>query len=268
MPHVARSLVGGVAVLAAAVVVAGGCSGGGSSADGLPWAVDFSSGNDRDGFSNPDGSESGNCRREVLDGVAVYTWESEEGQGGFTRCYPVEHFSRRHDGGWQDPVTGPWVMTGRFRAALPDPESLSGETFSLITILPSAPVDTDAGPNRWLASTTVNVVWDGALERAVLNLYHVPSQGQGDFERVRADPFPFGEWVDIRIEWDADNAIRVFQDGELIIRARKDTVQDASGDEVPLGPAELHAVHFGGYASDALTGWTIENDDLAIRPAG
>ena len=102
----------------------------------------------------------------------------------------------------------------------------------------------------------------------MLNLYHVPSQGRGDFERVRPDAFPFGEWVEIRIEWDDDNAIRVFQDGELIIRARKETVPDAAGDEVPLGAARLHAVHFGGYATDAVTGWTVENDDLEIRSAG
>jgi hypothetical protein len=251
--------------LAAIALAVAGC-GGGPQADRLPWVADFATGDDGAAFSNPEGSDTGNCSREVRDGAAVYTWRSDEGADGFTRCYPVEHFSRKSGGEWRDPVEGAWVMTGRFRVALPDPEGLRGETFSLITILPSAPVDTDAGPDRWLSSTTVNVVWDQALGEPLLNLFHVPSQGQGDFERVRPQPFLFGRWVTIRVEWDADNAIRVFQDGRLVLRARKASVPDAGGGEVPLGAAQLHAVHFGGYASEAVTGWTIENDDLEIRP--
>ncbi len=254
------------AVALTLAVVATGCSSGAPPPSGLPWSVDFSSGSDRDGFSNPDGSETGNCRREIRDGAAAYIWDGDGARDGFTRCYPVQHFSERSGERWEDPALGPWIMTGRFRATLPTPELLTGETFSLITVLPSSPVDTDAGPSRWLSSTTVNVVWDGELGRPLLNLYHVPAQGQGDYQRVASDAFPFGQWVDIRLEWDADNSIRLFQDGRLVITARKETVPNAQGDELTLERAELHAVHFGGYAGEALTGWTIENDDLEIRP--
>lgn len=254
------------AALLCAAALAGCADGDGPSATSS-WRVDFSGRDDGAGFSNPDGTDTGNCLREVRDGAAVYRWAGPAPDGEFTRCYPTHHFSVLRSGQWRGAVPAPWTLRGRFRVTLPDPRAVAGgETLSLITVLPTPPADTAEGRDllRWRSSTTVNVIWSRALGAPALNVFHVPGQGEGVFRQVVARPFPLGRWVDIRLEWDAANRVRLYQDDRLVITARKEAFVDAGGAVAPLEEARLHAVHFGGYASAAVTGWTVENDDLEV----
>lgn len=227
------------------------------------WRTDFDDVEiDGEGFSSPTGSNHGDCRREVRDGKARYLWVDSDSDGDPTRCYPAHAFSEEVDDEWVDPVRAPWVFSGRYRVSMDDPERLSEDGFlSLITVQSASPQDDEERDNRWTSVVTVNVVWDAERETTALNIYHVPGDDEGDYRQVGVARFPLEEWVDITIEWDADNRIRVYQDGELLITARKDSGMDDL--EVPDG--ELHGLHAGGYASADITGWEIRNDDLRVR---
>lgn len=230
------------------------------------WRAGFESGDDGAAFSHPDGSESGECRREVTDGYARYTWVASDDEGASTRCYPNHLFSREVDGGRVGEVDGPWVFEGRFLVDLPAAREQLGRGFlSLITFQVAPPQnEADGNENAWTSVVTINVAWEEGWETPRLNIFHVPEHGEGDYRRESDAEFPLGRWVDVRVEWDEDNQIEVYQDGELVMTAEKTAGEDGEGDPMEIEEAELHGMHFGGYASAAVEGWTILNDELVV----
>lgn len=258
----------GVALTAALT----GCS----SVDGVVvggetvWSASFGEGAPgAESFSSPRGTSHGECAVWESDDAAFYKWVDSSDDGRPTRCYPVHLFARESDDGtWVDPAEGAWRFTGRFWVDLgDDPQTQlgGGPTFSLLTFLPSPPQDTDDGRNRWLSSTTVNVEWSTAADAPQLNVWHVPGQGRGDFERISDITFPDERWVTIGVDWAADGTITVRQDGEMVLRAKKERYDLADGGEANLTGARLFGFHAGGYVSAAITDWTIGNADFRLE---
>ena len=123
----------------------------------------------------------------------------------------------------------------------------SGEWLSLATF------STDAS-DRWIPVVTVNVGSEGWL-----HLYHVPTQGRGEWEYQRTDlPFPQGRWVRITtwLDLETDGAVAVWQDGELVSAAR-----------FQGGDGSLDQMHFGLYAAPSVTTGRVMNDEIAVYTA-
>lgn len=231
------------------------------------WRADFDD-DDGDGadFSHPDGSENGECRREVSDDAARYVWVASDEDGASTRCYPNHLFSRQIDDDRVGEVDGPWIFSGRFLVELPDARAQLDRGFlSLITFQVAPPQDeSDGSENAWTSVVTINVAWEEGWETPRLNIFHVPEHDEGDYRRETDSGFPLGRWVDVRVEWDEENRVEVYQDGELVITAEKTTGEDGDGEPLDIERAELHGMHFGGYASASVQGWEIGNDELVV----
>lgn len=224
------------------------------------------------GFSRPSGTSHGECDVWESDAAAFYRWGESAVDGDPTRCYPVHLFaSEGDDDAWTSPIEGAWRFSGQFWVDLEGDakdQLTSGLTFSLLTFLPSPPQDTSEGANKWLSSTTVNLEWSEELGAPQLNVWHVPGQGQGDFERKERRAFPLGQWVQIDVTWGEDGSIAVLQDGDLVIEARKERFELAGGGQERLTGARLYGFHAGGYASASITDWTIGNSDFVLESLG
>lgn len=206
------------------------------------WGTSFS-GSEMTGFLGSYYANHGECSVSVAGGAAMYAWRSSASDGASTRCYPVVV--------WDDKFSG-FRATGRFWADLDRGQLSSNRTFSLGTF--------KLAPNDWDRPLTLNLVVKSSgptAGRASLMLYHTPSHGSGTQTRVREVEFPLKTWVTVTVTMTSGGDIEVFQNGQLVIKARK---TDA--------PGHLWGAHWGGYANAALTGWTVGNDDLDVRGLG
>ena len=206
------------------------------------WSTDFSRSSDSAGFNVPsDGGTHGNCTRRVTNGVAWYTHVSSASDGGATRCYPAQV--------WKPDYFRGVIARGRYYVDVNPAEVGNDEFLSLVTLslYPTSLV-------------TVNLKVDSTgptAGRLRLLLWHTPSFGDGDQTRNAYVVFPTRQWVEVVVTLSPAGTVQVFQDGRLVLTALK---RDA--------PGHVEAVHFGGYASAAVSGWTIGNDDLRLQTYG
>jgi hypothetical protein len=155
------------------------------------------------------------------------------------RGYPTIQLQKRPAGACQTPcLVQFWVRIDGW-------DLHRGEWLSLATLSPDA-------SDRWARVVTVNVGWEGWL-----HLFHVPTQGAGQRAFQRTDlPFPSGRWVRVTVWLDLQpehGAAAVWQDGRLVSAAR-----------VSGGDGSLDQLHFGLYASPALTHGVVRNDDIKV----
>lgn len=188
-----------------------------------------------------DGGTHGDCTRKLSLGAAWYTHVASASDGDSTRCYPAQVWRPN----WFNGV----VARGRFYVNVTPSEVGNDEFLSLVTL--SLHPDGLVTLNLKVDSTGPTA---GKLR---LLLWHVPSFGQGDQARPAYVVFPTRQWVEVVMTLSPSGAVEVRQDGRLVLTAQK---KDA--------PGEVEAAHFGGYASAAVSGWTIGNDDLRVQSYG
>ena len=100
---------------------------------------------------------------------------------------------------------------------------------------------------------------DAVGGKTMLGLFHVPTFGQGKFERLAWLALPMERWVSIEVEVDEAGHIQVFQDGTLVIRAEKWYAQ--------ARPVICEA-HWGLYAEGNTASARLLNDDIVLMSGG
>lgn len=206
------------------------------------WSATFSGPTEAAEFSLS-GSDEGKCLREISGGAGRYVWQGSPSGGDPTRCYPIQEFEPNSFDGMRS--------SGRFWLDLDPGDIDDGRWFSLATF-------SLVSGTEWSRVITLNVKTDTSgptKGKPRLLLWHVPSKGKGDQERVKYKALPLRTWVHIEMVLEEDGDLTVVQDGDVVLRARK---TDAA--------ARVYAAHWGGYASGTLKNWEVRNDDLWVGP--
>lgn len=109
---------------------------------------------------------------------------------------------------------------------------------------------------NWQDLFGLNLVSDNGIVKLII--FHVPIFGKSKYEKVSDLGFPLKKWVHLALDVDRDG-IRVYQDGKLVIKARK-----RWGNK---GPAVCES-HWGLYADAKTNKVLILNDDIFLISYG
>ncbi len=165
------------------------------------------------------------------------------------RAYPTIQFQKTVNGIYRTPcLVSLWVWLD---ISLTDrPAGQIDDWFSFITLSPDA-------SDNWSRTVVVNITPDGYIR-----LVHVPRQGEQEYiyqasaTSAPTNTFPYREWVRLDVLIDFDSSLgyaKLWQNGVLISHAR-----------VEGGVGGMAQLHFGLYASAALSSGIIYNDSLRI----